>query len=396
MIVNSIIGGREFFGEDKLTLEGDLTLSLINDEARIPIEHIYKHVPSKSFFDGIYNQFVSSKKSYVTALSSICNISIKQSSQKFDSAANFLKNAYEFYYNSSRSSSHYIIPKGNVVISISSTDPLEGMLNALIPALFAGNNCFVKPSRKNFLINYMFFRDMQHIPEFSHRCHLLFTTNECFSRSVSSGAYDFIYWSGSYASSLSIKGLTANTPTEFHFEGSGFDILHLDSMYSKELFERIIINSFTDLNGKNCNRVRIISFPSQLSTQVQAQLQQISSELLDSKGLSIAFSQVENSDDLFNESGNVDLTLIETSSFQELKQLIDESDYGLGLTILTDRVEDALSNKFAVSRLNINSDPLCVDYFDSWGGIKKSGSSGSKHWLDKFSYRCHVVMGGRS
>lgn len=395
-MVSSIINGRCVVGNEPFEVNSSFSVSQISDENRIPKKIFYSKPLSKSFFENMYVIFKSNKDKYVKGLSNECSIPLEQSSKKIDAILDFLKNAYETYEDYVKKSTYIFSPKGTVVIGVSSTDPLEGMINALIPALFTGNNCYVKPSRRNFLLNYLFYSDMSKIPEFTERCHLLFVTNECFKESILNNKFDFIYWSGSYESAMNIQKITINSSTEFYFEGSGYDFLYVDDIFDKDLFKKIIYNSLTNLNGDNCNRVKVILSKNDnylpIKNLVHDVYKKIEEDIVDT-GILPSYKEVSLEKIFQDSSKSILQSLVEKED--TILSLLNESDFGLGLTILTNNEEKFLMNKYPVSRLNINCDPLDVSYFEPWGGIKKSGSRGSIGWIDKFSNKCFVKRGNK-
>lgn len=325
-----------------------------------------------------------SKEKYAAMLSNECEIPLRQSQIKVEECINFSRKAQDVY---SRKENYWkirsinLIPKGRVLLSASGTDPLEGVMNALVPALYTGNQVVVKPSRRKPKTVYKLISDiLEKIPPLKNDLHLLFTKNKTLEKLIKQKIFDMVYWTGGEKSTKLIRSYCAYSNTEFLWDGPGADLLYLDSSWTNlTAIKKMIDKTLQDLNGTNCNRIQYILFQ----------------ENPNIRKLFEKYEEIHIKKTKPNKVMELEPKEIHAFTVKNLDEAIafqNSSPYGLGFTVYGNYTRKTFTKKTVLaSRININKDPLDVSYFDPWGGIKLSGSNGVEDWILKFSSMQKVV-----
>jgi acyl-CoA reductase-like NAD-dependent aldehyde dehydrogenase len=397
---------------------------------------------SEEIINNFLKLFKRNRLKYSKLLALECSIPLFESKKKMDNAISFLSQCvprYKKELNLKNKENIFLFSKGTILISLSGSDPLEGLINAFIPALFIGNTIFVKPSKKSPLIVYNIFRDYIASFKFSSFINLLIPERKLLERLISNRSFDFVYWTGSYSSAKEIYLYCAKSFTEFYFEGSGADKLFIFKGFRKwKLFHETIMRSLIDLNGNNCNRVHTIFVDKEISSEVVKRIIKLVKRISFAENMDSSKRYVigpRNDPNEIGELGKIKERVIFQEAYKHLKdsglfygpeiifqsesdqifdneifgpiillrevsdpydQLIQqpENSYGLGITLFYDekdvRFEKSFLNSLPFGRINLNKNPLTVSLFDPWGGTKKSGFGGANSWLDKFSNKKYV------
>lgn len=389
----------------------------------------------KNLMDSFHKVIKLNFNKYNLLLSVECGISLKQSENKINQILGYIEgslNEFTKYENFLKENSLYLMPKGKVLISISGSDPFEGMFNSLLPALFTQNIIYIKPSRKSSLLIYSFFIDIMKCEEFvQSNINLIFPSNELFEEMINQRYFDYVYWTGSIQSTHKIGVECAKNNIDFSFDGAGVDMAYIDESFTDlDFLKNIIVNSITNLNGKNCNAIKFLFIQEEVFENIKKIIIDITKSIKkleniqDSCDYQIGplseneiryLNETENklgkfkkissfkdedfyfspkvyisdflSDELINTEFFGPIMIIKSvKNFEEVIRYQNASNFGLSFSVFSKclNIEHMLNN-IRVGRFNINIDPLDVSFFEPWGGIKNSGSRGVENWIEKFS-----------
>lgn len=455
MEINSIINGNKIYGDknyffEKYFLNKKFRVNMLSNYEKF--DEVFQNIQNKVKINDLkgfkladiittklYEILSSEKEHFAHLLSIETSVSIEASKKKIDSFLHYIKNFNQYFIDFEKKLKEenlFLKKKGGILISISGTDPLEGFVNSFIPAIYCGNTVYIKPSRKSpILLNEIIVKLSRELPEYSFLFNLIFVDNELIQELITKKYFDFIYWSGSFESSMNIKKLCSQNTTDFYFEGSGHDFMFVEELVCEKKISQSIKDSFIELNGKSCNKIHAIfcyerdyekmislgkdvineigylnsiwelennvgpSFPEKDNIQKLIDSSEGIIRMLDLEGDYYPPTLIKNPDkEKIRQIGPINspvISLMKVDSFREIIDFLNKSEYGLAFSIFSQDNKKIINliNQIHVSRINVNENPLNVELQEPWGGLKNSGSSGAMNWIEKFSYKIYIKNG---
>jgi acyl-CoA reductase-like NAD-dependent aldehyde dehydrogenase len=337
------------------------------------------------------------------------NISINKANRKIDIIKNYLnkcRDEFDSYENEIWTNNNLLLrKKGSILISLSGYDPLENLINALIPALWLNNYVYVKVSRKSPLCVSELLKDLNNLYPLNNKLNLLIIENPVLIDLIENNFFNFVYWTGSFQSAKLIEKVCIDNNIEFAFEGSGQDILYIDNSFDNwSFFNEILIQSLTEINGNNCNAIKIIAIDEDIYSKTILEIEKviksikIQQNINDLNELSIGHQKDSNIENIskildyfskyksissFNNKSNLISPILyfdvniddifkyeilgpiiftfKSKDINEIIEMTRKSPFGLSLTLLSKKYfSKDLLKKFDISRLNINCNPLNV------------------------------------
>lgn len=296
------------------------------------------------------------------------------------------------------SDKYVLMPKGCVLIGVSSNDPIINSTIPIISALRAGNKVVMRPSSKTLELNRLIYGYLMKSGVKASDIWLRYVKKEHTPELVRDA--DFVYWAGSSKVCRRIAVICSKLNKKFYLESEGKDIAIIDSSV-KDLTKvaRILAKDMASHNGERCQTVRGIYAHEKVSRpfrglmiQELMRLRQGRPEDRDTEVLPSHKKQLISGIRTTRSHGLI--WIKEFKRYPELADRLGEDNYGLALSIFSSRNFNAISKdiikKVRFSRVNFNKTPGNVSVYDPWGGIKKSGMSGPQPWVNKFVDRMYI------
>ena len=394
----------------------------------------------RQYFEMLVQNLQANSQELLSLAANGTQTPIKYHQQDFEYVQSFLLEVHSLWETFKKNSAQQFRPKGKVLFVLSANEPFIVTFIPVIHALLVGNQVHLKPASINsaFVVKVVeIITDS--IPEWRDK---LFVhadiSREAFEDFVLEQRFNFVHWFGSVQVIKKVAPFFATQMIEFNPECEGNDVIFVDKTADISAVVPVITHSLVRHNGQCCNAIKGIFVHTQvLDTLLQALRKEVAKLTVAGHLESTADVSITNTTitfpDFIQQRGlqenhvvqilqpktGTDTTAVPTStehapgilqlrgysesllascSFMPLQWLIpvvsvaevitavNESPYGLGITIFSDDDTSISSvvDQALVARININRDPLEVEYTQPWGGIKASGHAGVSSWFEKF------------
>lgn len=320
--------------------------------------------------------------------------------------------------------------KGIVLINIPSNETIESFFNSVLPALIAGNNLIIKPSKEKALSTYYLFQSIIRAGISNDRMIFCPLKKKHISFLIEEKLLDGVYWTGGSKSTYAVGSKCLKHGIRFIYDSEGNDWAYIDKKSNLDLAISSLIESVICNNGLSCNAIEGVFIHDEIYDQVIRKLLEkmneikigdprnektslgiLEEDIIKNLREQIRNSKYENIHTIFNvrdfpklienptkkstivreESYGPLLWVKRTNSIKDVFEYLKENDYGISFTIFSKdktKINHMIKN-ISVSRFNVNKNPLEVDMLNPWGGIKKSGS-GVEDWFEKFIDRIYI------
>ncbi|MFH1511263.1 MAG: aldehyde dehydrogenase family protein [Candidatus Woesearchaeota archaeon] len=398
-----------------------------------PVSHKNSHLIDKQmkrFLSHFKGFWIQRKRSIIQEAVKCTRTPIKYHIQDYYYVLRFIGNLpKEIKYRKSKNLR--LVPKGKVLLALSSNEPIIMSTIPIIYSLLAGNQVYVSPSSQNYSIVKMILSIMIKAGVNKGQMSILKIKKKKISQTLKNLDINCVFWFGS---SNVISKVSQEIPmpfVEFIPEAEGNDLCYVDERVNYPQVAKIIINSLVTHNGQVCNAIKgVLVHKNSWRTIVNEIVQKFDSirmgpcfdintdcsgdtslnAFLVEKKRQIAGPRTK----VLSKSNNMPFiivnpkmnrTCLEMSSFgsliwvhkvnsiSEANRLIARSRHGLGFTVFSDDPQSLKLIKSDAGRISVNEDPLEVSPFSPWGGLKLSGNSGPDFWLEKFSNRQYITGG---
>jgi acyl-CoA reductase-like NAD-dependent aldehyde dehydrogenase len=319
-------------------------------------------------------------------------------------------------------------PKGTILISIPSNEPISITINSLLPALLFGNRVIVRPSESTPSFTFQVVKKITQVKSFRKAIFYIPARKSMTEWLIANKIIDAVFWTGGGKSVKTIGMLTSMHRKELIAESEGNDWALVDDTYDLEKVARILFKSFTMNNGQMCNAIRgIIVKDSAYDRLVDSLKDKITKikmgnplnedtgigPLKTKKIVNALINKVKSSKVKYfglNSKGNLlqpGLILnpdIKNDIIQEgffgpiawikpIKNIKDAVDWynnlnrhKLCIAVFSNNREilDYVKNKARCTIVHINRSPFDIPYISPWGGRGLSGCGGARSWANKF------------
>lgn len=332
------------------------------------------------------------------------------------------------FFNDRSGEGFNIMPKGNILITLSENEPFIVTIIPLMHALSMKNVVFVKAASKNrdFVERVIsLFKESLTDPKQINM--IDFEKTEL--RQQVDNNVDMVFWFGSSSTANNVSSVLRDILVEMNFEAEGNDMMYISKTANLEQASESILHSLSRHNGQCCNAVKGVlvqkGVEKELLNVLQSKIGKLKdgdpenpesdlSDQLDNNVIKTFLDTVSGSQ---NNSGNklsyifsskstacvaywlnknnqllyrpffgplIWMSLVDNVS--ETIDYVNSLKHGLSFTIYSEDKREIAKVEELVRypRININSDPLDVSPGSPWGGVRLSGTGGSKEWFYKF------------
>jgi len=310
--------------------------------------------------------------------------------------------------------------KGRILILLSANEPLVLFVVTVLSALISGNSVFVKPSSKTPSVPHKLTELLLAAGMPASRVSIVLTSQEGTQSLLASGEFNMAL---SFGSSIVNEQLqkVCHSSTQFIPENEGNDWAYVDELPAQEIeqLSKVLVNSFTKHNGQMCDAVRWIlvhkSIYKELVDGMKDGLQKLNignpmekTSDIGSLLWSSSKGDVNQSKPILIELKDLKSEMVSEPAFAPvcwLKSVANADEalslyntynrHGLGFSIFSHSKEaiDLLSHKINAGRININVNPVDINIFSPWGGIRKSGQNGPSSWIERFTNKKLINTG---
>lgn len=310
-----------------------------------------------------------------------------------------------------------IKPKGRVFMVLSANEPMIMSFIPVLSALSVGNEILLKSASNNVEFN-------QKLLEIYNSCGierlaLVDFPKEDLGKFLDANKPNAAAWFGSTRVIKAVAPEFAKRMIEFLPECEGNEMVYISNSY-KDINKaaRIILHSLIRHQGQCCNAIKGILIESSIKDKL---ITEVKAEALKLKGGSINLSNIdfiapslvkgldpfqeeealpeisEVSGDLGSYLNNNPFTVKQwiytVENLNEALDVVSKNPFGIGFTLFSDSNKEITEviNSVNTARINLNRDPLEVNYTEPWGGIGLSGFGGARPWLDKFSNKTYLA-----
>lgn len=364
----------------------------------------------------------------------IANIAVSETGSPIKYHLEDIKAVVNFARNIDKIKSVYsdkfdLMPKGRVLINMSSNEPiiLSGM--TLISSLYTGNQVFIRPSTKTPSIPFLFVNILLESGLKNSLVHFIPVNKNDFEMTLVNLNINYVLSFGSTMVNRQIAKVCVENGIDYSIENDGNDWVYVDNEIGVSLNQlaSLLAKSIIKHNGQMCDTPRAIFLTNKnyltFYELLKSELKSIKTRnpyemdtdfgnlLIGTDGLLNSISDIEKNSEVVNnyliiQSNNIsDFVDIETPKFvphiylakvSDINEMISfyrkHNKYGLGFTIFSSNKENVelITDQIKVGRININKDPVAISYDSPWGGVFLSGNGGSIDWIDRFVNRRYI------
>lgn len=376
---------------------------------------------TKNTLNKLIKELTSNKEALLTLAVAATGTPIKYHKQDLEYSMEFINSLLglhaQFVKNMSKENI-LIKPKGKLLMVLSANEPCIMSFIPVLSALILGNELLLKSSSRNLEFNTLLFGIFKESGISNFR--LVDIGRDDLSAFLDREQPDATVWFGSSKIVSAVAPEFAARMIEFIPECEGNDLVFVSSK-SKDLklAAQIVLHSLVRHQGQCCNAAKGILVESKIANSFEKLLIEESAKLkggsLEDLGSDYFADKSINSMDLFKAKSSgpkiekikenfetylqvnpftVKQWLVSVPNLGTALKIAKTNKFGIGFTIFSDNILelDQVKSFITAARININRDPLEVNFTEPWGGTGLSGFGGARPWLDKFSNRTFLAQ----
>jgi acyl-CoA reductase-like NAD-dependent aldehyde dehydrogenase len=310
-----------------------------------------------------------------------------------------------------------IKPKGRIFMVLSANEPMIMSFIPVLSALSLGNEILLKSASNNLEFN----KKLLEIYNSSgiEGLALVDFPKEDLGKFLDTNKPDAAAWFGSSRVIKAVAPEFAKRMIEFLPECEGNEMVYISENY-KDIKKAagIILHSLIRHQGQCCNAIKGILISSKIKEKlikvVKEEAAKLKGDQLNVKDIDFIAPELVKGLDPFKVSeelpvisevkGELEMYLnnnpftvkqwiYTVNGLDQALDIVSKNPFGIGFTLFSDSNKDITEviNSVNTARINLNRDPLEVEYVEPWGGTGLSGFGGARPWLDKFSNKTYLA-----